>query len=151
MGIEIKTDTVKLEKLIKNLKGKHYVDIGLLGEKGADSNVIEYGSVHEFGSISKNIPERSFIKMPIETKQNEIAADAKKNFEKHLEEGDIKAIFKDIGISAEAQIQDAFSTGGFGTWEPLSERYLKFKEAIGKTSILIIEGTLRKSITSKAV
>lgn len=148
--MEVKSDFKLLEKILKNLKGKHYVDIGILGEQKMKdgASIAGIGAVHEFGSISKNIPERSFIKMPIEQNQSEIAKDVNKNFQKNIETGNIKQIFTDIGISAEAQIQDAFDTSGFGQWQDIKQ---ETKDRKGSDSILIDEGTLRKAITSKAV
>ncbi len=142
-----------LDKLIKELKTDYYVDIGILGSgerSETGESVPEYGAKQEFGSDQAGrgpkIPKRSFIKMPLQTKQKEISSDVEKNFQKHIEEGDVKGIFKDIGIAGEIQIQKAFESGGFGTWQPLAEETIQRK---GSDAILIDEGVLRKSITSE--
>ena len=108
--------------------------------------------VHEFGTDKAGrgnktkIPKRSFIVMPIETKQSDIQTDVERKAERHLGNGDVKSIFKDIGVSCEAQIQKAFDTSGFGTWAPNADSTIERK---GSDSPLIDDGTLRKSITSE--
>jgi phage gpG-like protein len=151
----ISGDFDKLEKLVKELKTDYYVDVGILGETGeteAGLTIAGIGAVHEFGTDKAGrgnkttIPKRSFIIMPLEKKQSEIQAFVDKNAEKNLGTGDVKAIFTDIGIGAEAQIQEAFETGGFGTWPELADSTIEKKKS---NAILIDDGTLRKSITSK--
>ena len=148
----IEGDFSVLDKLIAGLEKNHFVDVGILGENaqkteagGATLGMI--GAVHEFGTADGHIPKRSFILMPLQTRQQQIQAAVEPRFKGHLEKGDVHGIFVDIGISAEAQIQDAFDTGGFGTWRPLSERTI---EAKGSDSILIDTGALRKAVSSEA-
>jgi phage gpG-like protein len=151
-GCSLTGDFSKLEELIKKLKTKGYVDVGVLGNESSpdgEYSVADYGAVHEFGSLDYDnyITQRSFIKMPIETKQNDVLKDVKLNFEKNLAEGNVKQILIDIGLGCEGVIQDAFDTGGFGIWRPIADETAKRKK--GSTAILIDDGTLRKSITSK--
>lgn len=149
----VKADFSKLEKLIKLLKTKKFVDIGILGqEKNEDGiNLAGIGGVHEFGYPEKNIPERSFIIMPIETKQKEIAKEMEKEFPILLgfeksNEAKIDRFLTRIGIVCEGAIQEAFDSGGFGTWPDIQQ---KTKDRKDSDEILIDIGTLRKSITSK--
>lgn len=143
--MDVEADFSKLEKLIKELDSNYYCDVGILGaasyEDGA--TLAGVGAVHEFGSIDGNIPQRSFIIMPITDKQEEIQKELEKVWQKYAEQGKIKELFTLIGISCEAQIQAAFDTGGFGQWKALKEA------TIGSSSILIDQGFLRKGITSK--
>lgn len=148
----IDADFSVLDKMLSGLEKGHFVDVGILGEKGSKTEaggatVAMIGAVHEWGSLIRKIPKRSFIAMPIQTHQAQIQKDVEGRFAGHLERGDVGAIFTDIGISAEGVIQDAFDTGGFGTWKPLQESTIKAK---GSDSILINKAILRKSITSKA-
>lgn len=153
---EVKGDFTKLEKLVEGLSKSLYVDVGILGENHATVEggltIAGIGAVHEFGTDkagrgrSTTIAERSFIKMPLETGQVYIEKSIAPRMEKLLLDGDIETIFKLIGISGEARIQEAFETGGFGTWEELAESTILAK---GSDSILIDEGVLRKSISSK--
>lgn len=150
-------DFSQLNKLVEGLSKKVYVDIGILGE---DSRTEEgglttagLGAVHEFGTDRAGrgnktvIPERSFIRMPLETGQDDIEKTIEPKIKKYVAEGDIEGLFKLIGIAGEARIQEAFESGGFGSWEALKESTIKAKK--GSEAILIDDGTLRKSISSK--
>lgn len=148
----IEADFAALDKLIGELGKTHYVDVGILGENaqkteagGATLGMI--GAVQEFGTLDGHVPKRSFIQMPIETKQAQIQAEVEPRMAGHLQRGDVVGIFVDIGISAEGVIQDAFDTRGFGTWKPNAERTVEMK---GSDAPLIDEGNLRKAISSKA-
>jgi phage gpG-like protein len=148
----VEGDFSQLEKLTRELDKNHFVDVGILGKggkmhPGSEINLAQLGAVHEFGRLDGSIPERSFIMMPIETHQKEIEAEARKNMQSRLEKQNVKGIFTDIGIAAEAVIQDAFDTGGFGTWPDIQEATKKRK---GSEAILIDTGELRRSIASKA-
>jgi phage gpG-like protein len=151
----ISGDFSKLDKLVKNLKSNYYVDIGILGAQSSTEGgltIAGIGAVHEFGTDKAGrgnktkIPERSFIRMPLEVKQSEITKAVEKRLEQLLGEGDIEGIFRLIGIAGEAQIQEAFDSQGFGNWEPNAESTATQK---GSATPLIDDGTLRKSITSK--
>lgn len=149
---EIEADFSALEKMVDGLGGEHYVDVGLLGQNGGKTQkggvtLAFIGAVHEFGSLDGHNPERSFIRVPIESGQTEIEAAVEPLMARHLADGDIKAIFTDIGIAAEGRIQDAFDTGGFGKWPQLKEDTIRRK---GSEAILIDKGDLRRGITSDA-
>lgn len=148
-------DFSRLEKLVENLGRKYYVDIGVLGEGGSAEGGITLaglGAVHEFGTdkAGRNrdtqIPERSFLRMPLETGQEEIEKEIDPHIQKLIEDGDIKGIFELIGIAGEARVQEAFETGGFGLWDDIEEAT---KKAKGSDAILIDIGTLRQAITSR--
>lgn len=149
-------DFSKLEKLIENLEGDYYVDIGILGENNKSVEggltLAGIGAVHEFGTDRAGrgnktvIPERSFIRMPLETGQTDIENAVEPKLQKLLADGDIEGIFKLIGIAGEARIQEAFETAGFGEWDPNAESTIRQK---GSDSPLIDQGPLRQSITSK--
>lgn len=144
----ISGDFSKLEKLVKNLGKKFYVDIGILGgatyEGGA--TIAGIGAVHELGSETRNIKARSFIKMPLIEKEKQITQDVEKHLPEKLANGDIKGIFKILGLAGENAIQEAFETGGFGTWPDIEQAT---KDRKGSDSILIDQGDLRKAVTSK--
>lgn len=145
---QITGDFSALEDLIKNLKEPHSVDIGVFKDaKTPDGEqVAAYGAHNEFGSVSvpDHPPKRSFIRMPLEAKQSEIASYVEKKAPEHISNGDIPAIFEDIGIAAQAKIQEAFDTAGFGTWKPDADSTVARK---GSSAPLIDDGTLRKAIT----
>lgn len=149
-------DFSKLEKIVKSLGEKHFVDIGILGAAGKTEEggitLAGVGAVHEFGTDkagrgnNTTISERSFIRMPLETGQEVIEKALDPRMQKLVENGNIKDIFKLIGIAGEARIQEAFETGGFGDWEDIKEAT---KKAKGSDAILIDTGPLRQGITSR--
>ena len=110
--------------------------------------VAEYGAYNEFGSLSRKDrpPKRSFIRMPLEQKGDKIAGYVEKKAKAHMEKGDVKAIFEDIGIAGESVIQEAFDTRGFGSWKENAESTIDRK---GSDAPLIDEGLLRRSVTHK--
>lgn len=138
-----------LEKLIEELDAGYYVDIGILGgERDEDGQITiaGIGAIHEFGKLDGTIPSRSFIRMPLEKMGSEVTKDIEPHIERDLAEGNVKGLFKKIGLAGESQIQKAFESGGFGLWPDIQE---KTKERKGSSAILIDDGTLRKSITSR--
>ncbi len=149
-------DFSRLEKLIENLGKKYYTDVGILGSAGYTEDggitLAGIGAVHEFGTDKAGrgnntvIPERSFIRMPLETGQEFIEKQIDPEIQELIENGEIKKIFELIGIAGEARIQEAFETGGFGQWEGLADSTIKKK---GSDAILIDIGALRQAITSR--
>lgn len=145
----IEADFSKLEKLLKDLDVKGYVDVGVLGNASYEdgATIAGIGAIHEFGSLSGNIPQRSFIRMPIELKQEDIEKKVMDKVKDKLFDGiSPKDVLQMIGIFCEEAIQEAFETGGFGTWQDIKD---ETKDRKNGDSILIDTGTLRKAITSK--
>ena len=146
----VEGDFSQLEELIGALKEKHYVDIGVFGSgvTGDGQPIAEYGAYNEFGSVTKpdHPPKRSFIRMPLQSRQDKIGAYVQRNARGHLEKADIKAIFEDIGIAGESVIQEAFDTRGFGQWKENADSTIKRKQS---DAPLIDEGTLRHAISHR--
>lgn len=151
---KVKLDTKVLEKLqaeLDNGKGGR-VKVGVLASRaerpdGSELNNADIGAVHELGSEEGGIPRRSFLEMPITTK---LPANLKKVNKKKLigviiNQGLGKGLAM-LGVMGEQVIDDAFGTGGFGTWAPNSDAT---KERKGSDAPLIDKAFLRKSITSK--
>ena len=93
------------------------------------------------------MPRTSFLKDPIEIKRKELLATANKVIKANInKEGGAEKIFELIGIAGEAIVQEAFESGGFGTWQPLAQSTI---DAKGSEQILIETSQLRKSIISK--
>lgn len=145
---QITGDFSGLEKLVAKLKEKHFVEVGYFKEAKAPdgSSVAGYMAPNEFGAIigKKKIPKRSSIRMPLQVKSKKIQNYVYLKAKKHLEAGDILAIFEDIGIAAESVIQEAFDTRGFGTWPPNAEMTIALK---GSDAPLIDKGLARKAVT----
>jgi hypothetical protein len=143
---EITGDFSGIEKLLKNLDSDLSVDIGYFKDaKTPDGKqVAEYMAANEFGSIERKLPVRSSIRMPLETKQGDIASYVEKKAKGHIEKGDINAIFEDIGIAGQSKIQEAFDTRGFGSWPPDADKTIQRK---GSDAVLIDKGLARKTVT----
>ncbi len=113
-------------------------------EKAAMTNA-EIGAVHEFGSFSRNIPKRSFLREPIFHEAKKIIKDAAAALPAAVESGKMKGVLNAIGISALAAVQRAFASGGLGRpWEKLKPSTTKAKRS---SAPLIDTGQLRRSIT----
>lgn len=131
-------------KIINHPGGTPYKIVG----KGK-SVFVKKGSADAIGVTGPHqisIPERSFIRMPLEKKAKDIQKDAENIMQDSMEKQDIKQIFTTIGISGEAAIKEAFATRGFGSWAPNAESTVRQKDS---DSPLIDEGALRNGITSK--
>jgi len=117
-----------LDQIIGALKGKlPQIQVGILGDsarvakegKSAPSNAL-VGAVHEFGAPSRGIPQRSFLRMPLADhlyKEIESSPVFTKDDLKNVAQAKtITPWLKKIAVLAEGVIQDAFDTGGFGSW-----------------------------------
>jgi phage gpG-like protein len=104
--------------------------------------VVELGAVHEFGSPAKNIPERSFIRVPIFKSEKEFKVFAKKQGIMILEgkQTVLQGITK-IGIWGQSIIMKSFTDNN---WQPLKQSTVNKK---GSSKPLIDIGNLRQSIT----
>lgn len=152
MTSKITLNTDGMDALLARISKTMRVRVGVLksddSRTDAGSNAT-VGLTQEFGSVTKNIPARSFIRMPLDQKRDAI--------KKALAEeggavinGDITATqaMERIGIEAEGIVSDAFETGGYGQWEANSPKTIASK---GSAKPLIDTGELAKSISSKVV
>jgi hypothetical protein len=142
----------ELDQLIKAFGGNIPVArVGILAEKtsrsGSDKSAptnAEIGAAHEFGTA--NLPRRSFLRMPIAMKlekyMDESGAFSDDALKRVIKEGSILTWIKKMGIVAEAVVQDAFNTGGFGQWKPSIMTNKKTKMTLIETK------QLRDAITS---
>jgi len=151
MKSEIKLNLDGLDKFQKELAKGYKAKVGVIGQaatrSGGDLNNAEIGLVHEAGSVSRGIPARSFLRMPLEHKMADIVTTAINNG-KMVENNMIDSFFKKIGAKAESIIQEAFSTHGFGLWPPNAPSTIGAK---GSASPLIDTGELRKAISSEVI
>lgn len=145
-----------LENLTSQMKG-YKARVGILGDKAqrndadatGDLNNAEIGLVQITGSITNKIPPRDFLLFPVEHKRKEIMQQmAGTKVKAAIDRGDVKTIFKLLGAAAEAVIQDAFYSGGFGQWAPNAPSTIDRK---GSASPLIHTSQLRRSVTSEVV
>jgi hypothetical protein len=166
-GQIVKLDIEKLTAIQKAIGAKMVAQVGILGVKSnrletgkvskegghkktkeaSDMTNADIGLAHEKGVKSQNIPRRSFIEVPLRTKDldlNKVKASLWQAFT--TGKSTIKEAYTKLGIAAENIIQGAFKTGGYGQWAPLDEKTIKRKKS---ASILIDTAQLRKSITSR--
>lgn len=138
-------------RLQSELKKKYVAKVGIIGSADHEARKISkprreteitnasIGALHEFGDPARNIPIRSWLRMPIylhlEDKKDYLQLAMYKSFKDY----DIKKFFVKIGIAGEAVVQEGFDTSGWGAWPPP-----KYRDG----SPLIDTGQLRKSVTS---
>jgi len=150
-SVKVTGNTDGLERMLKNVNTKLVAKVGIFsGENQRDDGSLtnaQIGATHEFGSFSKGIPRRSFLKDPITIKRKELIKKAKQIIDANIDkEGGDKKIFELLGIYGESIVQEAFESGGFGTWQSLSSNTETNK---GSSQILIASSQLRKAIISK--
>lgn len=106
------------------------------------------GREYEITPTWSGNPARSFLEMPLTTELPSIVrGDAAHLASLFVTDGH-KLVLEQIGFMGQAAVQEAFDTGGFGTWQPNSE---KTKEWKGSDRPLIDSSQLRESISSRVV
>lgn len=124
------------------------VFVGLPNEKvggkvyGDGMTVLRIGATHEYG-LGKN-PVRSFLRVPFQTKAKEINSQIAKQFEAATNGLDVEVALGRVGAAATNISKGAFTTLGYGEWEPIDAATAKAK---GSSQTLIDTGVLRSSIS----
>lgn len=150
----VRLDTTKLAELrLEMAKFKDLrVDVGVF-----DSRNATIGHEHEYGRPSRNLPQRSFLRMPCFGALPE-AIKATTNWRRTFIDKGAKGMLVTLGRLGEKAIRLAFdsgsvamggfNTGGFELWRPLAPSTVQRK---GHDTILIETGQLRQSISSRVV
>ncbi len=133
-------DAIKeLQRISKSMGGPDSVKVGL--PKGSNdypdgTSVIMVGVVHEFGSSSRNIPQRSFLRSTVQEKRREYKTMFKK-LSKKIIDGLItkKEALALIGLQVQTDVKEKITD--------IKEPALKHREG----NPLIDTGHLRQSIT----
>lgn len=145
---QVKIDTKRLEELKKKLKSVQ-IKVGLpKGTPNHDNgeSIVEIGTVHEFGSPSRHIPERSFIRSTLNEQKANYFKLAQSQGVKLLEgKQSFNNAVETIGIWGQAQIIKKFRNNDWAENAPLTVA-LK-----GSSTPLIDTGQLRQSITWEVV
>lgn len=140
-----------VKRMAENIKAakRGSVAVGLPSEKiggkvyGNGMSVIQVGAIHEYGA--GNNPRRSFLRVPFDTKKDEITAAIAAQFRSVFEDGvDAKKALGLVGAEATNISKGAFRARGYGTWPDIKQ---STKTAKGSSQPLIDTGTLRNSIT----
>lgn len=166
MSDETTLYTVGLEKLLKALKtsnvptarvgiigakaGPHYVSVG--AGKSAPAKIptnAEVGAVHEFGSPTRGIPQRSFLRMPLIKLLSPCleaeGATSEAELQEVIKQGSVKPWLEKVAIIAERIVQGAFGSNGYGEWAAW-----KKPGYTNNTGMILVDTTqLRNSITSE--
>jgi hypothetical protein len=146
----------KLEEVLRAIGGELEVRVGILGsnasavhDEESDLTNSEVGLIQEFGSEKNGIPPRSFLRMPIEQKQEAIVGVMSSKLVKGLvKSGNIKGVYDVLGEVAAGVVKEAFPTSGYGNWKPNARSTIRKK---GSSRPLIDTGTLAGSITYDVV
>lgn len=149
----IKYDAKKLEEVVKTLRDGYKVRVGILGGDGSEEradnlDMAGLGAVHEFGSITNNIPARSFLREPIENNLGWFVKEFGEEFAYYLEKKQLKKWYLHLAFFCEAMCKRAFKTSGDGKWAPNSPITVKLK---GSSLPLIDTGDLSRSISSEVL
>jgi phage gpG-like protein len=142
-------NTDGLDKLLKALKKPPSIKVGILGSNdsrnGKASSNATVGAAHEFGTST--LPQRSFLRVPLSDNLSKALQKAglleKKVIAEAVKTGSLIKLLKQIAITAEAVVLDAFDTGGDGKWKPSNMTKKKNQQTLVETQ------QLRNSITSE--
>ena len=135
---------------LKNLEKARsaFVAVGLPAEKiggkvyGEGQTVATVGARHEYGA---GVPRRSFLRVPFETKKDDLATAIAKQFEDVFQRGkSAEQALGLIGVTAVNISKGAFTSRGYGEWPDITQAT---KDAKGSSQVLIYTGILRGSIT----
>lgn len=144
--------------------------VGVLGSHAtrSDSNETnaDIGLWHEFGIPDQNLPERSWLRMPmIKALPSHLAKVGQQMFLGFIARNGIVKALKALGFEAESVISESFNSDGFGLWAPWSPAYAREREelarrktgkenfigAIDPGRILMRSGQLARNVSSQVV
>ena len=160
-----------LDRFTKQMKSeldKHYAKIGVLseGNQRDEDNFTnaDLAAVHEFGSIKRKIPARSFLGLTEQIKGKEMSEfidSQADNIFKRVMEGKSKIVIGKLAAKWMEYIHECFETEGFGTWVPMSDAtyWKRFENASEKVQdsgnfepkLLQDTGQLERSITYEVI
>lgn len=147
--LKVDLNMKKLDAVIRSLESPPKIKLGILGSnsrKNSGTTNAAVGAAHEYGT--KDIPQRSFLRMPISFRyENNLRSSGAFDpgvMDSHLASGDMRQFIEKMAIVAKATVLEAFDTGGFGQWQPLSDKTLDQKKT---KQILVETQQLRNSIS----
>ena len=172
----VKMNIKKLEVIQTALKklddGNFHVQVGIFGEKGGrkskETTNAEIGFIHEMGSVSSNIPRRSFLWDTFINQGDKLMGMLSGDVKALFKEGKVALYLKHVGIACTNLVGQAFETSGWGSWAPLKYRSIMDKvkgsllrrkqqaaevlfEGAKHTRPLLDTGQLMRSVTSRVV
>lgn len=154
----VKVDLSGLRKFRSQLdeleKGRAQVGLfpetaGRSADPGRIDNNPTLGALHEFGNLGKNLPERSWLRMPLTLHLGAaIAMRDAADWIKSLRTSGAKRVLAFLGALGEDVVQESFATRGWGLWPALQPATIRKK---GSSAILIESAQMRKAVTSRVV
>jgi hypothetical protein len=162
MAIVFNIDKNAMANIKKYLNGEVMVKIGVLNNSAREGGfgAVELAMVQEFGSQSKGIPARSFLRKTMKNRESEFVKEMdsnRKSIEKGISEGKLSEFLGKVGAKWVAYVIDTFEAQGPG-WKPLSLATLAARRARKKgknkaigTKALIDTGAMLRSITYEVI
>lgn len=126
--------------------GGHTARMPVEGEDGDATNAT-IGAVHEFGSVSKKLPMRSWLRMPILSALPEALLKTDRQlWGRTIIKLGIRGALGLLGAYALDVVHLAFESGGFGLWPRLKPYTIRKKKS---SAILIDSAQLRQAVTAE--
>lgn len=154
----VSLDVGNLRKLQADLAvfEKSKVQVGIFSDHDARADSkptalgnAEIGTIQEFGSIKRNIPERSFLRVPLmDYLPDAIKATGATPWRASILKEGAVATLNRLGWVARNVVQDAFASGGFGMWAANHPRTIREK---GSSQPLIATAKMRQSISHRVI
>lgn len=126
-NVEIKWNEKAIANLMAASKSKAFVKIGVLSSAQHDSksklSIAGLAAVHEFGSMTRNIPSRSFFRKTLAHKKEEFIfsiANKGQQILTYILNGKLDTtVLGKVGAMWVKFIQNCFDSRGFGEWAAL--------------------------------
>ena len=142
----------KTRRMAENMKAakSRAVFVGLPKDKvggkvyGDGMTLLQIGAIHEYGVPQQGIPQRSFLRVPFRINRKQINTAIAEQFEALSGGLDVDVALGRIGVIASNVSKGAFTSLGYGSWEPIQPETAAEK---GSSQTLIDTGILRGSIT----
>jgi len=118
-----------------------------LKKKAAPIDAVALAAVHEFGSVKRSIPSRSFLRSTMANSQDRFKLEVETNKEKMFEticSGQWQKFMNQIGGTWVRYVHDTFENHGGGSWAAVKEPYASRKVT---DKILQETGAMLRSIT----
>lgn len=167
---KIKFDLTELEDIARAIGGSMRTRVGVIGSQAAQNHQLREGAGKKFlvnraqgetltnatlmlimmmGSLSRKIPPRDPLLQPIISHRRELIRKLQSGkMRTAFEAKDYELMFALLGVAAEAIVQEAFETGGFGLWQKNAQSTI---DAKGSSAPLINTAQLRKSVSSDVI
>lgn len=104
--------------------------------------------------LGLGVPKRSMLRMPLHLHGDKVLKDAQEDVRAQLKtvgknpQLAAKKMLDRLGIAGENLVQEAFATGGFGSWKPNAPLTVELK---GSAAPLIDSSQLRHAVDSRTV